>query len=236
MYTRIIIIETDVSDLTVKEGDVEKITITYPVGDNYEYSESFSPEKMQLYFKLKNKNNVHFGFGLTDAKVTVTLPKNEKYILFINSKVGSIDVSGSVYDALDCTQSTGSFHAENIICGGLSVTTTTGSITLKNISAAGSVDAQATTGSINATNLKGEFLQLEATTGSVTAKKIEFSRSIGAKTSLGSIDLGIIGNKSEYYITVDAKMGSSNIASQEGTMSKFIYLTSNTGSINVKFN
>lgn len=146
---------------------------------------------------------------------------------------GGVSVNNCKTEDIDVNSDTGAVNVNNLICDRLNVDTNTGAVNVTETTAAEYVNIEVDTGAINC-NVTCGRLKLATDTGAVNFNVN--ANDITVKTDTGSVNGTIIGDKSNYQISVSKGTGKTNIQSQMlANATKFLTVEVDTGTINIDF-
>ena len=221
-------IVSDTADLTFVASDECKIEYTTHKKITY----STKVEDGTLKIKMEDNRRWFekiFSFG-DSSKLTVYLPEGEYSSLTVNQATGTINLpagysfgsvdidlstgdtklSASVEGALKIHTSTGHITLENVSCGSLSTKVSSGKTNLSNVTVAGDATLNASTGDMVLNNVSFKNLSTIATTSDLNANGLYLEESLSIERSTGDVSLSDIncGGK----VAVQTSTGSIDIA------------------------
>lgn len=140
-------------------------------------------------------------------KMTVYLPQNEYASLFIETDTGDINIPkdftfeeikidgdtsevgcfASVSNVLEIELSTGDINIDSITVGQVDLTTTTGEITLGNVTAKNDIDVKTDAGKVKLTNVSCADFIAESDTGTITLKNVVATGSFSVESDTGDV-------------------------------------------------
>ena len=140
-------------------------------------------------------------------KMTVYLPQNEYASLFIETDTGDINIPkdftfekikidgdtsevgcfASVSNVLEIELSTGDINVDSITVGQADLTTTTGEITVGNVTAENDIDVKTDTGKVKLTNVSCADFMAESDTGTITLKNVVATGSFSVESDTGDV-------------------------------------------------
>lgn len=140
-------------------------------------------------------------------KMTVYLPQNEYASLFIETDTGDINIPkdftfekikidgdtsevgcfASVSNILEIELSTGDISVDSITVGQADLTTTTGEITVGNVTAENDIDVKTDTGKVKLTNVSCADFMAESDTGAITLKNVVATGSFSVESDTGDV-------------------------------------------------
>ncbi|MDE5789392.1 MAG: DUF4097 domain-containing protein [Clostridia bacterium] len=212
--------ENSTLDLKISAGSIavefydgENIEVNYPDSVNYGYEVK---EKAGT-LKVKPVNRLHFNwFGWNDIPtVTVKVPSGKIMNLKLDLSAGAATVASGEYGNVRISMSAGSTTAGDLKCGELITHLSAGKIAVGGAECS-SLDVRLSAGVANISDVVCNDIDIDL--------------------SAGSAKLSVIGNKSEYTVSVDKSAGSCNLVNQSGTVAgKKIDVDLSAGSVEVTF-
>lgn len=212
--------ENDTLDLKISAGSIavqyydgDNIEVTYPDSINYGYEVK---EKAGT-LKVTPVNRVHFNwFGWNDIPtVTLKVPSGKVMNLKLDLSAGAATVASGEYGDVRISMSAGSTTVGSLKCGDFRTHLSAGKITV---------------GGAECSTLDVHLSAGAADIGNVVCDDIDI------KLSAGSAKLSVIGNRSEYTVSVDKSAGSCNLVNQSGSAAgKSIDVDLSAGSVEVTF-
>lgn len=144
-------------------------------------------------------------------EVNVYIPSDWVMTLTLSSSVGDIELSYDSeqnFETLDLSTDTGSIVLKNVSANSLEADCDTGDVSLVNLNIQGDIKVTNSTGSISMDNVIAQDVDLHTSTGRITSENFDFS-------------------------TLDAHVSTGRIQLEEGTIDGNCVLQSDTGSITV---
>lgn len=149
----------------------------------------------------------HICFSLGTPKMTVYLPQNEYASLIIETDTGDINIPNdftfekieidghtsnvgcfaSVSDVLEIELSTGDINVDSITVGQVNLTTTTGEITVSNVTTKNGIDIETDTGTVRLTNVSCANFVAESDTGTITLKNVVATGGFSVESDTGDV-------------------------------------------------
>ena len=233
-----IVVNTDISDVSVGITDAEKIIITY--GESKSIKINISVENGTLTIKEKGSANwfdmlsfIHFGNN--EFKVKILIPEKALGEISISSDTGDISLEDiNVKGNIKLDTDTGDIfiktkEADSVSYDDINIKTDTGDVTLTNVKTA-NLNVKVDTGDIELTNtLVDDILKINTSTGDVKVVKSDAGE-IEIKTSTGDIEASFLTEK--VFVTSSSTGDISVPESYQGGKCK---LTTSTGDITVKY-
>lgn len=202
--------------IDVQYYDGDNIEVTYPDSVNYGYEVK---EKAGT-LKVTPVNRIHFNwFGWNDIPaVTVKVPNGKVMNLNLELSAGVATVASGEYGEVRISMSAGSTTVGNVRCGDMRAHLSAGKITVGGTEC-DSLDLHLSAGVADISNVVCNDIDIDL--------------------SAGSAKMSVIGNKSEYAITVDKSAGSCNLYPQspaQGTaVNRSIDVDLSAGAVEVTF-
>lgn len=106
----------------------------------------------------------------------------------LNLTTGNVEFSSSVDALLSITTTTGKISVRNTQCGAATLNVSTGNISLNEVEVSGAIKVNKTTGNIDCNRLKSESFTAESTTGNLLFTDSVIANHLAAKTSTGNIE------------------------------------------------
>ena len=253
-----IVVNTDISDVSVGITDAEKIIITY--GESKSIKINISVENGTLTIKEKGSANwfdmlsfIHFGNN--EFKVKILIPEKALGEISISSDTGDISLEDiNVKGNIKLDTDTGDISLEDINVKGnikldtdtgdisiktkeadsvsyddINIKTDTGNVTLTDVKTA-NLNVKVDTGDIKLNNtLVDDILKINTSTGDVKVEKSDAGE-IEIKTSTGDIEASFLTEK--VFVTSSSTGDIRVPESYQGGKCK---LTTSTGDITVKY-
>ncbi len=192
--------------------DGDKIIIEYPVAD--QYSVSIKEESGVLTYTAKLKH-IPFWISYSIPDTVIKLPQSVSMDVVAVINAGSAYLADGKYNDVNLTVDAGEIEITNIECA--------------------SLNAEVNAGSFYAKQITCPAFTCVVNMGEIDVDKID-CQFLKAEVNMGSLTVGIAGTKSEYNITANCDMGSSNISSQTvAGAEKSIVVSVNMGELDVAF-
>ena len=196
---------TDISQINIDET-ANSVRFVSADTDKITIDYYDNPDR-SLYEISEDNGELTFERNSVSAFKLINIDFTERHI--------TITVPSGYAGGIDVDMTSGSFKADDIQASQISLENTSGSIKLNNVSVAGPLDIENTSGSIKFENLKaGGDISIENTSGSIK----------------GTIN----GKKSDYTVTSETTMGSSNLENSSGGKYK-LDIETTAGSVDVTF-
>ena len=195
------------------DGDV--IEVEYP--DSFPYGYDVGEKDGKLYVHRRSNHFIWFGWNRIPA-VTVRIPNGKVMDLNVDISAGTVRVADGEFASVKTHMSAGTMNLGKLKCGKF----------VSRLSA----------GRLDVAGADCTDLDLHLSAGSAKIDNVKCDN-IKVKLSAGSVNLGIIGNKNDYEITVDKSAGSCNVSESLTppgfSRSKFLDIDLSAGSVNVSF-
>lgn len=201
-------IDAEASELTVKQGDGEFVTVDYYTGGKIEASISQEGDAIVVTQKLTSH------FQARGGEIIVTLPADGTPALELDLAAGNVSLSGLALDSLTVKVNAGNVEIKSCSAPELSATLDAGNFSVENS------NFKTVSSSVNVGDLKLK---------KVSADKLTLT------VDVGSIKANLIGKKSEYTLTGTVDVGSKNFAPQTGTTDRSLSASVNVGDISLTF-
>lgn len=229
--------ESDVYDVTIEYVDSSELTVVHKYKDKDDYIYNIDETNNEIYIYDVDQDLIvtSFGWDISDLfdlifneNQSITLKVPSDLIIDnvdVKNSVGRISINNQDAKSMTVISNTGTITLKDInVSGNLKVSTDTGSINLKNVTA-NNTDVEADTGSINIENLSSVIVNAETSTGSITIEDsiaLDGESSITASANTGKIELS---NVSYLVYNLASDTGSItldelNVDNQDGTSIK----------------
>ena len=226
-------IEFSVGTLEINYYDSEKIKIEYP--EDKDLSATISENNGTLSFSTTNKRAwFNFGWFKKTPPTRIWIPQGDIMNLDLEMNAGTVKIADGEYGDFDVDMNAGTFSIGDIICKKLSIEMNAGTMNLKNVTSEQNVELDLNAGTMNIQSLVCPSFVATVSAGTANINRLQAS-STGIDVSAGTVKLGMVGAKSDYYITVDKSAGSCNISNQTGAKDLYIKADISAGNLNVKF-
>lgn len=227
-------IDAEIGEVETVFYDGDKIEIDYHTSNIYNVE--ITERNGTLRYRLRNRHWYMFHGAINHPKTTIRLPEGCVYNLDIDMSAGSMTVNGGTFGDIKIDLSAGAVNISgSTVCTSLDIDLSAGKVKIGKVECAGAliIDLSAGTVDIDEADCKRIDIDLSAGTvgiGTLTCPKISVD------LSAGTVKLDIVGQKSEYTITVDKSAGKCNVGNQSGTDSgKIIDIDLSAGTVTVNF-
>lgn len=152
--------ETDTDKIKFVPSEDGKCRLVCTEQEGIKHSVTVNEDKLTVKKTDERKWYEYIGVNFSGSDMTVYLPEKEYNELVINSSTGDIDIPDDLgFNSMDILLSTGNVTNLAGVEEKMKIHTSTGNITVENISA-GSIDIAVTTGRIKASDItcKNEFI------------------------------------------------------------------------------
>lgn len=203
-------IEADTADILFLPSGDGKTTVVCHEEENQKHTVSVRDGVLSVKVNDTRAWYEHVGIRFGAPKVTVYLPAGAYGLLSLHVSTGDVviphefsfggvDVEASTGDVtlraseageVRIKTTTGAIRAENIHAATLSLSVSTGSVTIDNATVTGSVNVQVTTGRTALTDLSCRRLYSEGSTGKITLTNTFARERIEIKRSTGDVTFG----------------------------------------------
>lgn len=221
--------------MTVKSGDVDKVTVTcYDNKDNEIYN---IEEKDGSLAVIKNEKEgfSFFEIDFTDKETVITLPRDYKGSLDLKASSGGIDLTDITGTDIKIENTSGSIKISNTTADSLSAENSSGSITLKNVTSGSDISVANTSGSIKFENVTADGdVKAKGSSGSIKLDNLNAAGNIEINNTSGSITGAIKGKKSDYKIRAEVTSGSCNLDNTDNG-SRELNVKTTSGRIDIEF-
>ena len=180
-------IDTDVTDIDLKVGDKAKVVCEETTKEVHHVS--VSDNTLNIKFESKRKfYEQMFSFG-QNLKVTVYLPSISYNDLTIANDTGDINISSLNFKTVSITSSTGNLSLDKVSVAETSYfKASTGSVKLNEVTTK-SLEVNTSTGNINLTKVTVlDNMKASASTGNVKMNNVLVAKKMTVKTSTGNIE------------------------------------------------
>ncbi len=123
----------------------------------------------------------------------------------ISGKTGDVSCYATVLHSIDIELDTGSFKGEKIVAEQVRVSTDTGKVVLREVTAKESINIEVDTGKVELTDVKCGALDVQSDTGKIILKNVISDTTFSLKTSTGDV---IFEKSDAAQITVKTSTGS----------------------------
>ncbi len=237
-------IRVDIADVTFLPAEDGNCRVVCYEREGAGYAVSVTDNT--LHISAEEEWKWHIGVAFDSDRITVYLPGTEYASLAIENETGDITIPGgfrfadmnlsvstgkirSEAEAGDAriTSSTGDVCVENTAIGSLNLSTSTGKVTVKNVTCMGDVKVDVSVGKSDLTDVSCKNLVSRGSTGDVSLRNVVASETLSVVRSTGDITFRDC-DASEVY----AEASTGNIEGNFLTDKTFL-AKSDTGSIDV---
>ena len=204
-------------EANVEFYDGDKVEIAYQTHSKYGFSVSESGGTIELNQNhIKWFNWIGFGIARKAPSATVKIPYGLTVDLEVRIGAGSVSIKDGSFGAVKCEVSAGRLTFGNTVCTSLVTDVSAGSLSVGGVTC-GSIDCNISAGSAHFNKVVCDKMDIDV--------------------SAGSAHFSVIGDKADYYISVDKSAGSCNVTNQSGRdANKKIDIDVSAGSVSVNFN
>jgi len=227
-------IDVETRHIIVHMVESDDISVTYYAHESRD-TWTFGVESGVYTIKQKEKvvffNFMNYKYVSQEVRsLHLYLPQDVIFTFDLSTSVGDIRLQfdqDTITDDLALSSNTGSVYVKNVSAPSMNLTTNTGSIIVQNATVHGALDAQSNTGSISLTDLSVSALNLDSDTGSITLTRVE------ATSLIASVDTGRVSiTDSEFIDDVDISTSTGGINITHTIASSFDLSTS-TGDVRI---
>ena len=237
-------IRADIADITFLPSEDGRCRVVCYEREGAGYAVSVKDGTLNISAPRERK--WHIGVAFDSDRITVYLPGTEYASLAIENETGDITISGGFRFAdmnlsvstgevkseaeageIRIASSTGGICVENTAVGSLDLSTSTGKVTVKNVTCTGDVKVEVSVGKSSLTDVSCKRLVSRGSTGDVSLHNVTASEAFSVVRSTGDITFRDC-DASEVY----AKTSTGNIEGNFLT-DKIFLAKSDTGSIDV---
>lgn len=146
-------IDTDTANIVFLPSDSSKCIVECHEQKNAKHSVAVKEDTLVIELVDQRHWYEHIGVNFENSSITVYLPQGEYASLDIKNKTGGVEIpDGFRFEKLDISVSTGSVECRADIVGAAKIKSTTGDICVKNVSA-GSLTISVSTGKVTVTDV-----------------------------------------------------------------------------------
>ena len=202
---------TDTADINFVLSESEKVTVVCHEEEKAKHAVAVKNGALTVELADTRKwyDHIRIGITLESPKITVYLPAGEYGALSVKGKTGravinkefafeSIGVElttgeiknyASAAGAVNLKTTKGSVLTQSINASSLSVTASTGSVSVKDVTCTGDVTVKVSTGKLNAENVSARSFASTGSTGNASLKSVIASEAFSVKRSTGTVKL-----------------------------------------------
>lgn len=230
-----IILKESSTHVTVRSGDVDKVTVDYFDNKDRELYD-IKEENGTLYFtRNSEKSFVFFSIDLTEKATVITVPRDYKGALDLNSSSGGMELNDLTGSDIKVENTSGSIQLEGITGDTVSVKNTSGSIRLENVALGTDMSVENTSGSIKLNSVDaGGSISIKGSSGGIRLDSLKAGGDINIKNTSGSVKGTIIGKESDYKVNAEVTSGSCNLENSDSG-NKELNVKTTSGGINIEF-
>ena len=132
----------------------------------------------------------HIGLHIAQPKITVYLPKETYGALTVKAGTGGVQLGGGYrFDCVDISVTTGDIAVKDLTLGDLTLSVSTGDITVWRVECTGDAKFTSSTGKLDLKSLQCKNLTSRGTTGKITMVYVLVEENMTLKRSVGDISL-----------------------------------------------
>lgn len=242
-----ILIESDTADVVIVASDDEKSTVSCYEQSKLKHSVSVVDGVLTIKLVDTRKWYEYIGIGFESSKIKVVLPAGEYSSLCVKEHTGKVEIAnGFSFENMDIIATTGDVENYASASGIMKIKTSTGYITLRDVSAGtlelsvstgninasnincnGGIKADVSTGKINLSDVKCENFMSEGNTGDVYLKNVVASGKFDIERSTGDVKFEG-SDAAEIFVDTDTGDVTGTLLSE-----KVFVVKTDTGKINV---
>jgi DUF4097 and DUF4098 domain-containing protein YvlB len=243
-YTNISII-SDTADIEILPSEDGKSRVVCYEAEKRKHSVSVDDGTLLIELSDTRKWYEYIGFNFSSPKITVYLPEREYGTLAVKESTGDIKISKDfTFESIDLSLSTGHVSSyasakkdinvngstgdvciENISAGSLSVTLTTGKVSISDLNVRGELSVNVSTGKTYIKNTECEAFNSNGSTGDVTLEALIARGKISVERTTGDVTFKK-SDASEIFVKVSTGDVKGNVLTDK----VFVYHTS-TGDV-----
>lgn len=219
-------IDTDTADITFLPSADGSCSVVCYEQEKVGHSVTVKDHSLVIEVVDTRRWYEHIGISFGSPRITVYLPKAEYGALVIRSSTGKIEVpSNFCFESMDLSQSTGDVRNAASASGTVRIKTTTGNISVENVSAE-AMELSVSTGRITASGVRcAGALQIAVSTGKAILSGVE----CGSLTSTGNTgDLTLQNVIAAQTLSVKRSTGDVRLESCDAAE---IFVTTDTGDV-----
>ena len=227
-------IDAQIGNVETVFYDGDKIEIDYYTSNIYNVE--IGEKNGTLVFKMHSKRWLVRWGSIKYPKTTIKLPQANVYNLNIDLSAGMTTVNGGTFGDLKIDLSAGTVNISgHTVCTSLDIDLSAGKVNVGKVECSGSFAIDLSAGTVSIDEAVCERLDIDLSAGTVGIGTLTCPK-IKIDLSAGTVNLGIVGQQSEYTITVDKSAGKCNVGNQRGTdADKIIDIDLSAGTVTVSF-
>ncbi|MGN1444521.1 MAG: DUF4097 family beta strand repeat-containing protein [Acutalibacteraceae bacterium] len=201
-------IHADTTEIAFVPSDDEQCRIVSFETEKVRCSASVQNETLMIHFTdTRNKWYDYIGVFLQNPKITVCLPQDEYVSLIIDTDMGDVtipkdfifenlEIKGSTADVqclasvsnvMEIKLNTGAIEVDDLTASEISLTATTGDISVNSVAAKGNIEIETTNGAVTLTNVNCADLTAESDTGTISLNNVVASDSFSIENNTGNV-------------------------------------------------
>ena len=166
-------VHTDTADIRLLPSEDGTCKVVCKEAVNRKHAVSVTDGKLTVRMIDKRKWYEHIGIGFGSTSVTVYLPQTQYSSLSVHTDTGDITVPKEfTLKTLDVSGSTGNVISHALITERVSVTVSTGKVTLTNANCQGEISIVVSTGDAYLQNVTCQNLKSNGSTGDLTLQNV----------------------------------------------------------------
>ena len=230
-----IIIKASTGKVVLKPESRDCIDVNYDYNDRYK--PSFEEKGDTLLIETGERKWYDVNGWFHDAPtMEILIPMQLKADVFVELNAGALEIfSGNWGPLIDIELNAGAITVGNVVVDQFNVDVNAGALQIKKLQCK-SFNCDISAGGFDADEITCDKFEAQISAGALDVKKLDGER-IHLNVSAGSAELGLVGAKSEYSVTVFKSAGSCNVSDTRGGtgFSHFIYIYISAGSVDVSF-
>lgn len=200
-----IVIVTNTADIQLIPADTASVTCYEQ--ENAKHTVSVRDGTLYIEIKDETKWYQHIGINFTSPKIQLCIPKGRYGSISIKGDTGDVNIPGdfsfarldiavdtgdvsvdaSVTGRATIRTSTGAAGLKNASVGDLSISVSTGTVTVSNVACAGDLQVRVSTGKANLTNVTCKNLHSIGSTGDLSLKAVIGAEAMIIERSTGDV-------------------------------------------------
>ncbi len=202
-------IVSNTADITFIVSDNDTTLVECCEGAKEKHSVEVKDDTLIIKIQDTRKWYEYIGISFSTTKITVSIPKGEYGTLNIKSSTGNVNIPDSFkFKSIDIIESTGNvtnlastsgdiniktstgdIHLDKASARCISLTVTTGKISLGNTDCQGNIAVNVSTGKADLSNVKCKNLTSNGTTGSITLQNVIASAKFFIERDTGDVKI-----------------------------------------------
>ena len=222
--------------VVVTRGETDKVSVKYEFDDRY--APKFEENNGKLTIETPQKRWYEFGFWFENApRMEITVPQDVALSdIHLTLNAGTLQFGkGDWGKRIDVELNAGALSMDDVVTEQLYVVVNAGAFSVTKAQCE-LFSCNVSAGAFDAKELSCTTFDCEISAGSMNVKKLDSSQLIKLEVSAGSANLGLVGAKTDYNVSVSKSAGSCNVSSQTSASApRAITVDISAGSVNVSF-